>query len=57
MFFLDSSILAVVLKRETEKEAKRKQNAYIKDLDPLIITFHLPSMKLFFTNINTDEVI
>ncbi len=46
----------MVLKRETEKEEKKKQNAYVKELDPLIVTFHLPSMKLFFTNVYTDEV-
>ena len=53
----DSQILAVVVSREKEKDLRKGQNKMIKELDPLIATFHLPSMKIFFTNVVTEEVI
>lgn len=31
------------------------QNAFIKELDPLVFTLHLGSMKIFFNNIETEE--
>lgn len=46
---------AAIIKRETDKEARGKQNTVIKELDPLIFTLHLGSMKIFFSNIETEE--
>eukprot|EP00093_Oithona_nana_P004470 04470.XXX_18510_25419_1 [CDS] Oithona nana genome sequencing. len=46
---------AAIIKRETDKEERDKQNAVIKELDPLIFTLHLGSMKIFFSNIETEE--
>lgn len=46
---------AVIIRRETAKEARGEQNAAIEGLDPLIFTLHLGSMKIFFTNIETEE--
>ena len=56
VFVIDSQIMAVVVIREKEKDLRRSQNQIIKELDPLLVTFHLPSMKIFFTNVVTEEV-
>ena len=54
-FFSDVEVFAAVIKRETEKEKRTEQNEAIKELNPLLINFHLPSMKLFFSNVETEE--
>ena len=54
-FFPDVEVFAAVIKRETEKEKRTEQNEAIKELNPLLINFHLPSMKLFFSNVETEE--
>ena len=46
---------AAIIRRETTKENRAKQNEFIKELDPLIFTLHLGSMKIFFQNIETEE--
>ena len=51
----DLDAFAAIIRRETEKEARGKQNSVIKELDPLIFTLHLGSMKIFFSNIETEE--
>ena len=51
----DLEAFAAIIRRETDKEARGKQNAVIKELDPLIFTLHLGSMKIFFSNIETEE--
>ena len=53
--FSDLDAFATIIKRETDKEARGKQNTVIKELDPLIFTLHLGSMKIFFSNIETEE--
>jgi hypothetical protein len=55
-YYTDSQILAVVVIREKEKDLRSAQNKILKELDPLVVTFHLPSMKIFFTNVITEEV-
>ena len=51
----DLDAFAVIFKRETEKELRDKQNEVIKELDPLIFSLHLGSMKIFFQNVETEE--
>jgi len=46
---------AAIIKRETDKENRHKQNEFIKELDPLVFSLHLGSMKIFFQNIETEE--
>jgi hypothetical protein len=53
---VDCPVLAVVVVRETEKDLRSAQNTAIKELEPLVVTFHLPSMKIFFTNVITELV-
>ena len=55
IFISDLDAFAAIIRRETEKEARGKQNSVIKELDPLIFTLHLGSMKIFFSNIETEE--
>ena len=45
----------MIIQRETKKEERAKQNEFIKELDPLIFSLHLGSMKIFFQNIETEE--
>ena len=45
-----------MLKRETEKEARTEQNAYIAELTPMIITTHLASIKIFYSNVQLEEL-
>ena len=52
----DSLILSMVIVRETEKDLRLAQSKEFKELDPLVTTYHLPSMKIFFTNILTEQV-
>ena len=54
---LDSSLLGIVVIRETKKDLRKAQNKVIQELEPLIVTFHLPSMKILFTNVVTEEVV
>lgn len=54
-YIADLDAFAAIIKRETDKEERDKQNAVIKELDPLIFTLHLGSMKIFFSNIETEE--
>ena len=54
---LDSSLLGIVVIRETKKDLRKAQNKVIQELEPLIVTFHLPSMKFLFSNIVTEEVV
>ena len=47
-----SNVLSIVLAREREdKKARAVQNGHIKDLDPIVVTTHLPSIKIFFNTI------
>ena len=47
-----SNVLSIVLAREREdKKARSVQNGHIKDLDPIVVTTHLPSIKIFFNTI------
>ncbi len=46
----------MVIVRETEKDLRLAQSKEFKELDPLVTTYHLPSMKIFFTNILTEQV-
>ena len=45
-----------MLKRETEKESRTEQNAYISELTPMIITTHLASIKIFYSNVQLEEL-
>ena len=37
----DLDSFAAIIKRETDKENRAKQNEFLKELDPLIFTLHL----------------
>ena len=54
--FLDGQILGLVLKREIEKEVRTEQNTYIEELQPLITTVHLSSMKILFPSMQIEEL-
>ena len=41
VFFTDLDAFAAIIKRETDKETRHKQNEFIKELDPLVFTLHL----------------
>ena len=47
--------MSVVVKRETDKELRAKQNGHIKELSPLLTTCHLPSIKIFFPTVQLEE--
>ena len=53
--FLDGQILSLVLLRETEKEQREEQSTYITELQPLITTTHLPSIKILYPSIQIEE--
>ena len=53
--FSDKTILSLVLKRETEKEARTKQNSDVQGLSPLLTTCHLPSIKIFFVSVQLEK--
>ena len=48
-------MFAALIKRETEKEKRTEQNDVIIELNPLVVSLHLGSMKIFFNNIKTEE--
>ena len=54
-FFTDVELFAALIKRETEKEKRTEQNDVIIELNPLVVSLHLGSMKIFFNNIKTEE--
>ena len=47
--------MGLVLKRETDKELRTEQSTYIKELEPLITTTHLPSLKILFPTVQIEE--
>jgi len=51
----DVELFAALIKRETEKEKRTEQNDVIIELNPLVVSLHLGSMKIFFNNIKTEE--
>ena len=48
--------MGLVLKREIEKEVRTEQNTYIEELQPLITTVHLSSMKILFPSMQIEEL-
>lgn len=54
-FHIDLDCFGAIIRRETEREERHMQNAFIKELDPLVFTLHIGSMKIFFDNIETEE--
>ena len=48
--------MGLVLKREIEKEVRTEQNTYIEELQPLITTVHLSSMKILFPTMQIEEL-
>ena len=51
----DGQILGLVLYREVEKESRTEQSTYITELQPLITTTHLPSIKILFPTVQIEE--
>ena len=47
--------MGLVLFRDVEKEARTEQSTYITELQPLITTTHLPSIKILFPTIQIEE--
>lgn len=53
--FVDGQILGLVLLRETDKEPRTEQSTYITELQPLITTTHLPSIKILYPSIQIEQ--
>ena len=50
--FAGDKVFSVVTKREREDRAARaKQTAHLKDLQPIMMTTHLPSIKIFYNTV------
>ena len=47
--------MGLVLLRETEKEQRAEQSTYITELQPLITTTHLPSIKILYPSIQIEQ--
>ena len=47
--------MGLALFREIEKEARTEQSTYITELQPLITTTHLPSIKILFPTVQIVE--
>ena len=54
--FIGAPILSLVLKREVEKELRAEQNGIISELTPLVVTVHLPSIKIFYNSVRLEEL-
>ena len=50
--FAGDKVFSVVTKREREDRAARgKQTTHLKDLEPIMMTTHLPSIKIFYNTV------